>query len=324
VFIIPLILDSFFEGEFSDRPQQVLKGGLLGLSVLFCVTPVLTYPFAPPEFTFPHNDLWFAFLWRESWFAPNLANVIGAPSAFLGVLPVVQAVAAALALVAFKMPKPRNFAAGIAVGAALFGVYILLPGLEDAEGLRFRRAAIAERYFRPAGRIEPYLTDAAARRDVDALRRINDFQWTIAEARAYAPDDFPYLEPEPLSESPRMMQEKAASLMKQGRTAETEALLRKGAEQWPFAACELRTNLAVVYYTTARKDAAMRELELVEPLVTPASRADCLRSQFLLGSLYRETGRADDARRLFNLFVTNSSSSADPEIIRLRNQLIAN
>ncbi len=90
---------------------------------------------------------------------------------------------------------------------------------------------------------------------------------------------------------------KAATFaQKQGRNADAERLLKQGADKIPFARCEFSTNLAVVFFTTDRKDAALAELESVQPLVTSSSRPDCLRSQFLLGSLYRDLGRGADSQ----------------------------
>ena len=103
--------------------------------------------------------------------------------------------------------------------------------------------------------------------------------------------------------------------------AEAEAILQKGKAAFPFARCEFSTNLAVIYYTTDRKDAALPELESVQTLVNPASRPDCLRSQFLLGSLYRELGETDKANQTFQKFIVNTQNSNDPEIKNFRQQV---
>jgi tetratricopeptide (TPR) repeat protein len=110
-------------------------------------------------------------------------------------------------------------------------------------------------------------------------------------------------------------------LQKQGKMAEAEAVLQKGKEDFSFARCEFSANLAVIYYTTDRKDLALAELESIQILVNPASRPDCLRSQFLLGSLYREKGETDKANQTFQKFLANTQNTNDPEIKNFRQQI---
>lgn len=320
VFVMPLMLDSIFDGELYDS-SNIWQGALFGVSFLFCVFPLLTFPFAPPEFTYPHNDLWFAFLWQEGWYTPNLANFLGAAPTFTTLLPVIGAFILVLLVVWRSMRRPKRFAIGLAAAIVIFGGYITLPSLRQSENLAFRRDTIAERYFRPAGRIDRAKDVAVKKQDIAALRRINDFEWMIADARAYAPDDFPYLPSAPLQPSPSAIQNSAVALASQGKTAEAETMLTRGAEAYPFAACEMRTNLAVIHYSTRRRDDAERELATVTPSVTAASRPDCQRSLFLLGSLYQETGRNDEARTLFNQFATITANSTDQSILAIRRQL---
>lgn len=320
VFIIPLLLDSVFDGELYDS-SNIWQGALFGLSFLFCALPLMTFPFAPPEFTYPHNDFWFAFIWQEAWFVPNIGNFVGLGTGILAVLPVIAALLLVLLIVWRSMRRPKRFAIGLAAAVLVFGVYISIPNLRENENLAFRRDTIAERYFRPSGRIERAKDAAVQKQDLAALRRINDFEWMIPDARAYAPNDFPYLPSAPLQPSPSAIQNSAVALASQGRAAEAETMLTRGAETYPFAACEMRTNLAVIYYSTGRRDDAERELATVSPSVTAASRPDCQRSLFLLGSLYQETGRKDEARTLFNQFASITANSADPSIVAIRRQL---
>ncbi|HMJ09287.1 MAG TPA: hypothetical protein VK468_09800, partial [Pyrinomonadaceae bacterium] len=87
IFVLPFLLDPFFDGELYEY-SNVWQGALFAISFVFCVLPSLTFPFAPPEFAYPHNSFWMTFLISEKWFAPNLANVFGANSAFWNVVPV--------------------------------------------------------------------------------------------------------------------------------------------------------------------------------------------------------------------------------------------
>lgn len=320
VFIIPLLLDSVFDGELYDS-SNIWQGALLGLSILFCALPMLTFPFAPPEFTYPHNDFWFAFIWQEGWYVPTIGAAIGLGTGILAVLPIIAAYLLVLFVVWRSMRRPKRFAIGFAAAVLVFSVYISIPNLRENENLAFRRDTIAERYFRPANRLDVARAAAEQKKDSELLGRINDFQWTIANARAYAPDDFPYLLAAPLQRSPSAIQNSAVALASQGNKAEAERMLIRGAELYPFAACEMRTNLAVIYYSAGRPDEAEAMLLGVTPMVTAASRPDCQRSLFLLGSLYQETSRPADAQDAFSRFAAVSAGAADPATQALRRQL---
>ncbi|MDM7920898.1 MAG: tetratricopeptide repeat protein [Pyrinomonadaceae bacterium] len=319
VLVLPLMLDSVFDGELYES-SNIWQGLLFGLSFFFCVLPVLTFPFAPPEFSYPHNDFWFALLWQENWFTPNLAMFAGV-SAFWSLVPLIGAFIGVLIIVSRSMRRPRRFALGLAGATVVFTAYIFIPGLADREGAEFRRATIAERYFYPNDRLAPFIAAAGEKRDGAALRQIRDFQWIIADVRAYAPGDAPYIAASPLLPSPTAIQNRAVALASQGRAADGEQLLQKGSEIHPFAACEMKTNLAVIYYTTGRRELAESALREVQPFVDSSSRPDCMRSQFLLGTLLQETGRPDEARDIIRKFTANSARSADPSIIALRRQL---
>jgi len=315
VFILPLMLDSFFDGEIFEF-SNVWQGALFTISFLLCTIPILTFPFAPPEFNYPHNNFWGKFLYEENWYVPNLANVFGFSSSLWTLLPVIIALVAVLMILRRYARRPSRFTIGLLIGLLAVGAYLALPNLDNDEN-RFRRATIAERYFKPANRLEIF----KASTNLQTLRRVNDFEWNIADARAFAPNDFPYLQTRDFRRSPSAELRRVGELQKQGRTAEAEAVLQKGREDFPFARCEFATNLAVIYYTTDRKDAALQELESVQALVNPFSRPDCLRSQFLLGSLYRERGETERADRTFQNFLANTNNSNDPEIRNFRQQL---
>ena len=315
VFVVPLMLDSFFDGELFEF-SNVWQGALFTISFLLCTIPALTFPFAPPEFKYPHNNFWGAFLFYENWFTPNLANVFGISSSVWSILPVLIALVAVLIILRRYARRPSRFTAGMLAGLIIVGVYLALPNLDNDENA-FRRATIAERYYKPADRLEVYKTST----NPQILRRVSDFQWTIADLRAYAPNDFPYLPTRDFKPSPSAEFRKAVEMQKQGRTAEAEAVLQQGKADYPFARCEFATNLGVIYYTTNRRDAALQELESVNNLVGPMSRPDCLRSQFLLGSLYRETGETDKANQTFQKFLNNTQNSNDPEIRNFRQQI---
>ncbi|HVE57999.1 MAG TPA: hypothetical protein VNB22_14290 [Pyrinomonadaceae bacterium] len=314
VFILPLMLDSFFDGEIYEF-SNVWQGALFTVSFLLCTLPALTFPFAPPEFKYPHNNFWGKFLFAENWFTPNLANVFGLSSSVWTLLPALFLFFAVLFILRRYARRPGRFTIGIFAGLILVGVYLALPNLDNAEN-QFRRATIAERYFKPENRLEIFKSAT----NLQTLPRVNNFEWTIADIRAYAPNDFPYLTTRDFKPSPSAEFKKVIELQKQGKTAEAEAILQKGKEDFPFARCEFATNLAVIYYTTDRKDLALTELESIQNLVNPASRPDCLRSQFLLGSLYREANETGKANQTFQKFLANTQNTNDPEIKNFRQQ----
>lgn len=312
VFIIPFLLDPFFEGEVEFSPT--VTGALLAASVLLSVIPALTFPFAPPEFTFPHNDFWMSLIRGEGWAVPNLANLFGIGSNLWNLLPVFLCLSVVTYAVAGGSKAPQKLAIGFAIGLLVVGIYTLIPGVGEGEDIAFRRAAIAERFFRPAGRLEKFPADPGAGLSLRSMQN------AVADARGYAPDDFPYLPKQPLLPGPTAVSKAAVQLQKQQKIKEAEEMLASGEGRFPFARCELSTNLAVIYFTTNRKEQALTKLESVQSLVNPTSSPDCLRSQFLLGSLYNELGRPADSSASLQRFLANSAGSTDPGILNFRKQ----
>ena len=168
VIIMPLMLDPIFNGEMKDTNAAV-KGVLFGLSFVLSTLAIFTFPFAPPEFQFPHNDFWMAFIRQEGWIVPNFANVLGATSSFWTLVPVVLALAGVLVLVVRNAVKPTRFLAGSAVAVVAVGVYVSAANLSGQDA-KFRRASIAERYFRPAGRLDAFSADPVF------ASRVNEFK----------------------------------------------------------------------------------------------------------------------------------------------------
>ena len=286
ILIVPFLLDTFFEGG-SDPYPEILRGTLFVVSLVLCTIPILTFSFAPPELSAPHNDLWLPLLLREGWFVPNLLNVVGAPSTAWTLVPVLAGLAGVSYIVAARAPRPQRFVIGLGIGLVIIAVYFALP-LESEEDA-FRRASIAERFFRPADRLAAFEQTAASRKDFATLRRVDDYKWSIADTHSYAPDGFPYETGSKAPLSPTALMKTAIEFQKRGQADQAEQALRKGKTEFPFAACEFGTNLAVLYYTTGRKTEALTELESVQPLIRPWSRPDCARSGQLLAELKRQT-----------------------------------
>lgn len=319
VFIIPLLLDSFFDGE-TDKLPNIWRGVLFVVSIFFCIVPALTFMFAPPEFNFPHNNFWIPFLIQENWFTPTLGDVVGIPNGFWTIFPAIVCIFAVLYFVWRESVSPKNLGIGFLIGVAAVSIYFFALNFDDFEP-QFRRAAIAERFFKPENRLENFREKAQTSYNQSILQRIATYEWSIAETRSNAPDDFPYLAERNLNESPTRIFLKTAELQKQGKIDEAIKLLQTGAETFPFAKCEMSANLAVMYYSSNQKDLALRELESVQPLVTKASRPPCQRSQFMLASLYRELNRADDSNKTIQNFINNTQGSTDSEIQNIRKQI---
>lgn len=199
IFILPLLLDSFFDGEIYEY-SNLWQGFLFGVSFLFCTIPALTFPFAPSEFKYPHNNFWFAFLWQENWFIPNLANVFGFPSSFWTILPIIILFLAAIFIVWRSVRRPHRFLIGLICSFILVGIYLFLPNLDSAEN-EFRRATVAERHFNHASRLEKFKANNIF------APRIADFEQIISETRTFAPNDFPYLETGESAETPNTQME---------------------------------------------------------------------------------------------------------------------
>jgi hypothetical protein len=319
IMMVPLMLDSFFEGE-ADTIPSFWTGLLFSISLVLSVMPALTFPFAPPEFNAPHNDFWAKLLVRENWVVPNLANVLGVETSVWLIVPVLIAIIVCVVIVVRSIRMRGQFIVGLVIGLSAVSGYVLWPGLESDEDV-FRRATIAERYFRPANRLETLKERSFETKDWTTLRRINNFEWNIADARGYAPNDFPYRGASPLKPSPSMILRRALEMQKRGDAAGAENLLTDAKNAHPFANCEFASSLAVIYYTTNRKELAMRELESAQSLVNPASTPQCARSQYLLGSVYKEMSRAADSENVFRQFLSNTDGSTDPEILAFRKSI---
>jgi len=320
ILIIPLLLDPLFDSEAYEF-SNYWQGLLFGLSLIFCVIPVLTFPFAPPEFTHPVRDYWMTFLVNERWYVPNLANVFGVQSSIWTLLPVFAALFLAAYLVTLGMRRRSRFFTGMISACALAALYIFAPLLGASSDDAFRRATIAERFFRPADRLQQFRSQAVAGGNTAAIQRVRQFEWLIADTRGYAPNDFPYLPVTELVPGPSQLIKDAVAAQANGDMVKAAALLESGKQQQEFARCDFSTNLAGIYYTSGQRDKALQELESVQPLVDRTSSPGCIKSQFLLGGLYRELDRPADAARATTAFLVNSEGTTDQELIDFRKQL---
>ncbi len=138
IIIIPLMLDSFFDGETEDFPS-VGRGALFVISLLLCTVPVFTYSFAPSELSFPHNSFWQPLLYQAKEFTPTLAGAFGAQTGIWTILPPMILLVFAIFFVWRDAKYPVRFAAGILAGILLVGNYMFLISLEKQKAEPFLR-----------------------------------------------------------------------------------------------------------------------------------------------------------------------------------------
>lgn len=142
IIIIPLLLDSFFDGDVEDYPS-FLRGSLFAVSFLFCTIPMLTYAFAPPELSFPHNSFWQPLLYDTRFFTLTLANTFGIINNIWTILPAMLILSAAIYFVWRDAKFPLKFAAGLLTGILLVGSYMFLPDLEPKTAKPLREKVIS-------------------------------------------------------------------------------------------------------------------------------------------------------------------------------------
>ncbi len=125
IIIIPLMLDSFFDGEIEDYPS-LWRGFLFVISFLLCTIPMLTYPFAPTDLQFPHNSFWQPLLYENNWFMLTLVNTFGLINNIWTILPAIVLLLIAIYFVWRDAKFPFRFAVGLLTGILLVGFYFFL------------------------------------------------------------------------------------------------------------------------------------------------------------------------------------------------------
>ncbi|MEZ5346844.1 MAG: hypothetical protein R2681_14935 [Pyrinomonadaceae bacterium] len=130
IIIIPLLLDSFFDGEIEDY-SSLGRGLLFTVSFLLCTIPMLTYSFAPVVLQFPHNSFWQPLLYDSNVFTLTAANTFGLPVSVWTILPAAILLLFAIYFVWRDAKYPFRFAVGILTGFVAVGSYMFLPTLEQ-------------------------------------------------------------------------------------------------------------------------------------------------------------------------------------------------
>lgn len=143
IFVLPLLLDSFFDGEIYDF-SNLWQGFLFSISFVFCTLPVLTFPFAPPELKYPHHNFWWKLLLEENQFAPNLSSLLSFHQGFLLLLPIIFLLLAAIFIVVRSARRPQKFLIGTICGFLIAGIYLFLPNLDQKPENKQIRQAIAK------------------------------------------------------------------------------------------------------------------------------------------------------------------------------------
>lgn len=142
IIIMPLLLDSIFDGEIEEYPSH-WRGVMFTVSFVFCALPLLTYAFASPELTYPHNSYWSPLLFEHEVFGMTFANTLGYVSSIWTVLPAIVLLVAVLLLVWRDAKFPVSFAMGILVGLGVSAVYMFGISLESDTAGKFIEQVLA-------------------------------------------------------------------------------------------------------------------------------------------------------------------------------------
>jgi len=159
-----------------------LASACLAYSVVLCVTPALSFPFAPEFIPFPHASLIRPFLAAgfatPNWGYPLIPGVVS-------LVPVVAAAGAALALGCAT--GWRSVIGGLA-GLLLALAIVAAPVRDTASEASFR-ALVLDTSFSPADRLGSLMRASADPTERAQLQRLRE---TVAATRAVGPDDWPY------------------------------------------------------------------------------------------------------------------------------------
>jgi hypothetical protein len=159
------------------------SAALLTASVVLCVAPALTFPYAPNHIRFLHASITRPLL-GEGFATPNWGSVVAPGLASLA--PVVLAAAAALALALAE--RPRRTIPGSVVGVIVAAAVIFAP-VRETMVERATRALILDTHFTPAGRLASLArecSDPAERTQIEALAA------ATVNTQAVGPDGWPY------------------------------------------------------------------------------------------------------------------------------------
>ncbi len=178
--LVPLIADALPRPAGHGR-MGPLAPALLGFSTVLCVLPALTFVFSPPDFPWVHGQF-FRPLLARGFYVPNLGALVS-PGPWT-LLPAVVAVIAALAIAMGGKRAVPGAALGLIAGLAIAFIPVGLSPF-----LLIERQVVVETYFRPEGEIAAV---AGHVRNPSLARQLQDVAASIAAARRYPPNDWPY------------------------------------------------------------------------------------------------------------------------------------
>src|SRR5207247_7661398 len=92
------------------------------------------------------------------------------------------------------------------------------------------------------------LRRAEAAGDAAQMRAVGGAARMVADARSYAPSDWPYLRGVRLVEGPTAREKQALALVEKGDARGAQAVLETARRDLPFEACDLTVDLAVVLH----------------------------------------------------------------------------
>jgi len=130
--LLPLFMDSFFDGELYDF-SNIWLGLLFLISFVFCTIPAMTFPLVTVEFKYPHNTFWLKLLIEERFLSPTSLRFFGIENNFWLVLPTLILLGLVFHVVWRYARRPKRFLLGAFIGFSLACVYLGLPSLDRPE-----------------------------------------------------------------------------------------------------------------------------------------------------------------------------------------------
>jgi tetratricopeptide (TPR) repeat protein len=104
----------------------------------------------------------------------------------------------------------------------------------------------------------------------------------------------------------------------QKRFSDATALLQSAIERVPYERIKYTRNLAVLAFRSGDRSAAARALESIRDDLLTDANADTVTALYMLGDVYRELGRHDEAIEAFRQFLAVAKPFRTAELDRMR------
>ncbi|MFV0388543.1 MAG: hypothetical protein ACK5NT_07300 [Pyrinomonadaceae bacterium] len=132
IIVLPLVLDSFFDGEIDEFPS-LLRGFLILCSMFFCILPLLTYTFAPTSLTIPQNSFWAPLIYNQQFFVLNIVSTFGVRNTVWLLLPIGILFLVTLSVLWRDERFPFRFLLGVILAMVVVAAYLYFPTVDAEE-----------------------------------------------------------------------------------------------------------------------------------------------------------------------------------------------